>query len=302
MKPIIRKLRDSDRKDVLEISKHIWEGHDYLPSVFNQWLKDSKSHFCGVEIDGQVVAVGNLRLIENRSVGWMEGLRVHPNYRGIGLANLIQHQFLGMAKKLHLQKLRYITGSENLASLKLAESTGFSDVLRMAVSWISKPKHMPMTEDHFPIYRRSPRNLCTLLKSKPRFIPHRILVYDWKALNNTCPNIKDIGKTHTFQISLKNKQINSLSFSCRRNSWWTTTIYATDTQGFLAQLTHNLAVACKCQADSLACTYQTKYVRIMKNAYPDLEENQHTCLILLEKPIATQSNSQNSPKPLARLE
>ena len=52
----IRRLQGSDRNDIIEISRHVWEGHDYLPSVADQWLQDPNSHFYGVEVQGHIVA------------------------------------------------------------------------------------------------------------------------------------------------------------------------------------------------------------------------------------------------------
>ena len=271
---------------MLEISKHVWEGHDYLPSVFDKWLRDVNSHFYGIELDDRIVAVGNLRLVENGLVGWMEGLRVHPDYRGRGLANMITQHFVGMAEDLRLPRLRYVTGSENLASLKLAKMAGFSVILKMAVSWISKPKAVPEFQDYVPIGKRSPRNICALLKMKPRFIPHRILAYEWKALDDTCPNIREIGKTHTFYAALKNNEIDSLSFGYPRNSWWNTTIYAKNSQGVIAQLSHNMATAFRQGLDSIECTYQTRYEKAVNELDLKPEEQQQTRLVLLEKQIA----------------
>jgi hypothetical protein len=65
----IRKINSSDLKDILEISSKIWGGHDYLPSVINEWLTDPKCHTYGVETDGRIVAVGNLRLVDRGKTG-----------------------------------------------------------------------------------------------------------------------------------------------------------------------------------------------------------------------------------------
>src|SRR4030067_1479977 len=86
MPATIRKLLSSDRDDIAEISRHIWEGNDYLLSVVDDWLKDRNCHFYGVEENSHIVAVGNLRLLEDGRTGWMEGLRVHPEQRGKGFA------------------------------------------------------------------------------------------------------------------------------------------------------------------------------------------------------------------------
>jgi hypothetical protein len=65
----IRELHSSDRGDVLEISRHVWEGHDYLPAVFESLLNDENGHFYGVEVDDRVVVVANLRLLESGRTG-----------------------------------------------------------------------------------------------------------------------------------------------------------------------------------------------------------------------------------------
>jgi ribosomal protein S18 acetylase RimI-like enzyme len=136
----IRRLRFSDRDDVLEISSHVWEGHDYVPSVFEQWLKDRNSYFCGVEVDSRVVAFGNLRLIENKRTGWMEGLRVHPDFRGRGYANDLTRFLVRKGEKLRADRLRYTTGENNVASLKLASNAGFSRLLDKTVFWCMRPE------------------------------------------------------------------------------------------------------------------------------------------------------------------
>lgn len=75
---VVRKVRASDRQDVLDISSKIWGGHDYLPSVIDEWPKNPKCHTYGVEVDRRLAAIGNLRLVDRNATGWMEGLRVHP--------------------------------------------------------------------------------------------------------------------------------------------------------------------------------------------------------------------------------
>jgi N-acetylglutamate synthase-like GNAT family acetyltransferase len=287
MAATIRTLRNSDRNDIVEISSHTWEGHDYLPSVIDEWLHDPKSDFYGVEVDGRVVAVGRLRLVEDGRIGWMEGLRVHPEYRGRGFANDITRHIVSRAEYLGLERLRYTTSDENAASLKLAKMAGFSRILRMAVFWHYKLKQVPTLADHPPILKRSPERTCDLLKTNPRIFPRGILIYDWKALDNTCPNIKEIGKTHAFYITLKRKELDSLSLSSSRQepdqSFWSFTIYAVDSSGFLSQFYYNVANALKHGIGSIACTFETRFEKALDGVDLKSEEHQETHLVLLEK-------------------
>jgi N-acetylglutamate synthase-like GNAT family acetyltransferase len=283
----IRKLRNSDREDIMEISRHIWEGHDYLSSVVDKWLRDPNSHFYGVEVEGHVVAVGNIRLVEDGRTGWMEGLRVHPEYRGRGFANDITQHIVRKAEHLGVERLRYTTSDENVASLKLAKMAGFSRILRMAVLWHHNPKSISTPADYPSIQKRSPRRACELLRTNPRIVPHGILFYDWKALDDTCQNLEEIGKTHGFYIALKRRRVDSLSLGRRgqepNEPFWSFTIYATDSFGFLSQLSHNVATALKSGLSSIACTFETRFEKTVDTLKLGSEEHEKTHLVLLEK-------------------
>jgi len=43
----IRKITLKDKPRMLEIVKNIWEGNDYMPLVFDSWVKDKKGEFAG---------------------------------------------------------------------------------------------------------------------------------------------------------------------------------------------------------------------------------------------------------------
>ena len=128
---MIREARRADRIHVEEIAKLTWEGHDYLPQVFDSWLKDG--HFYVAEEDGRVVGTAKLTLLPC-GVGWMEGLRVHPSYRGRGLARKLHELFISIGKEMsargELKSLMYATYVRNEASIHLGESTGFRVVKR----------------------------------------------------------------------------------------------------------------------------------------------------------------------------
>ncbi len=128
---MIREARREDRSEVEEIGRLTWEGHDYLPLVFDSWLEDG--HFYVVEEDGKVVATAKLTLLPC-GVGWMEGLRVHPSYRGRGLARELHEFLVSLGREMYsrgeLESLMYATYIKNEASIHLGESTGFRVIKR----------------------------------------------------------------------------------------------------------------------------------------------------------------------------
>jgi len=287
MAATIRRLRSSDRNDIMEISSHIWEGHDYLPSVVDEWLHDANSRFYGVEVGGRVVAVGRLRVVENGSIGWMEGLRVHPDFRGRGFANDITRYIVREGESLGVDRLRYTTSDENAASVKLAKMAGFSRILRMTVFWHHNLEQIPTLTEYPLIRKQSPARTCELMETNPRILPRGFLMYEWKALDETCSNVKEVGKTHTFYGALKRGKLDSLSISTSGQepdeSYWGFTVYAVDSSGFLAQFSHNVAIALKHGIDSIACTFETRFEKALDGVGLKSEEDHKTHLVLFEK-------------------
>lgn len=124
-----RKLNHEDYEDILDISKDIWEGTDYLPQVFHNWV-DSKGIFLGgVDKEkNKVVAVARLSILNDGS-GWMEGLRVHKDYRGLKLGRRISEELLERAKDALAQgiinKIAFSTHITNIESRTMMESLNF---------------------------------------------------------------------------------------------------------------------------------------------------------------------------------
>jgi hypothetical protein len=239
-----------------------------------------------------VVAVGRLRLLEGGRIGWMEGLRVHPDYRGRGFANDITRHIVRKGESLGVERLRYTTSDENAASLRLAKMAGFSRVFRMSVSWYYKLGRVSALADHPAIRKQSPRITCELLKTSPAIFPKGIIVYEWKALDGTCSNIKEIGRTHAFYVAQKGRRLASLSIS---SSWqepdeeyWGFTVYAIDSADFLAQFSHNAALALKRGIGSIACTFETRFEKALDGLNLKSEEHHRTHLVLLEKQMHPQ--------------
>jgi len=284
----VRRIRSSDRGDVLDISRHVWEGHDYLPSVFEPWLNDENSCFYGVEVDGRVVAVANLHLVEVGRTGWMEGLRVHPDYRGRGYANELTRFLMCKAEDMEVQRLRYTTGDNNAASLRLASMAGFQRLLEKTVFWCIKPKKASQLRDSLPIAETAPERVCELLRTNPNLIPHGVLIYDWKALDSTPASFKEIGQTHKFYVALRQGKLDSLSFGHSRQDTekgWGFTIYASDSAGFLAQISLNMTRALELGSNWVMGTYGREFEGTLQQVDFGCEEKDIGHMVLFEKQI-----------------
>lgn len=120
-----KKLTVGDRVRILEISKDIWEGDDYINKVLDEWLKTGE--FFGLFVDG--LLVGFARFISfDRDRGWLHGLRVALNEQGKGYGKQITMKIIRVARNAGMKELFFSTYFGNEASIKLNESLGFKKI------------------------------------------------------------------------------------------------------------------------------------------------------------------------------
>lgn len=116
-----------DKARILEICREIWEGHDYLPNIIDEWITDERGEFTVVIEDGQIMGVGKMTLVEPK-VGWLEGLRVAPEARSRGFAKGMTNYYLKKGKALGLEQLRLSIYFANLPSMRVTETFGFQRI------------------------------------------------------------------------------------------------------------------------------------------------------------------------------
>jgi GNAT superfamily N-acetyltransferase len=119
---VIRPVRPADRERVIELCRDIWDGHDYVPRVFDDWVSDSGSAFQAVELDGTVVGLQRMRPYATGLL-WYEGLRVASSHRREGLARHMLQSAIAEAREQNFREVRLATG--NPAAAKLFEEVGF---------------------------------------------------------------------------------------------------------------------------------------------------------------------------------
>jgi GNAT superfamily N-acetyltransferase len=287
---VVRKVRASDRQDILEISSKIWGGHDYLPSVIDEWLKNPKCHAYGVEVDGRLVAIGNLRLVDRNGTGWMEGLRVHSDYRKRGYADMLTRNFLNLGLALKVRQLRYTTGGNNRISLKLARKAGFKRMLKMTAFWHENlDKNLKPTKPRSSVVDITPLEAHKLLGTNRSLVPHNVLIYDWKAVNGTLQGFKEIGKEQTFYSAERKDKLKALSLGHARSDSdyhrWSFTVYALREREFMTHFRHHANNALSQGITATVCTCPTQFESVFKEHKQVPKPAWKMQLILLEKPM-----------------
>lgn len=141
---IIRKANAKDKDDILAISSKIWDGEDFVPKVFDKWINEEKGEFTVIEESGKVVAFSKMSYHEN-DVYWLEGLRVHENYRGNGYAKKLTEYYLDLAYKNNYKKLRCAIYKQEYTHI--IEKYNFNVIAKYDYLFKEKIKHYSLTEN-----------------------------------------------------------------------------------------------------------------------------------------------------------
>ncbi|AZH26530.1 GNAT family N-acetyltransferase [Haloplanus aerogenes] len=125
----LRPARPDDHDDVVAFTRDTWpeqELEDYLPRTFREWAAndDDAQRTLVVDDDGDAVGVIQGVHLTGREA-WVQGLRVHPDYRDRGLAQRLTNAILSWARERGAVVCRNLVFSWNVASLGLARRLGF---------------------------------------------------------------------------------------------------------------------------------------------------------------------------------
>lgn len=132
MTVIVREAKPSDKKPLMDFVTKTWGGHDYVPSVWDEWLRDKGGKIFVVEVDGKQVGMNRVRLLRD-GTGWLEGVRIHPDFRGKGLASLLGKKSMEYASRHGVSTFRLTSSSTNRAAHRQVAKMGFSEVARFDV-------------------------------------------------------------------------------------------------------------------------------------------------------------------------
>jgi len=116
----------------MEFIRKVWGGHDYIPYVWDEWMADKKSVLDVVEVDGKPVGIGRLRFLDD-GTGWLEGARVHPDFRGRGLASEVGRALMRVGRGKGVTEYRLTSGSRNKTAHRQIAKLGFREISRVSV-------------------------------------------------------------------------------------------------------------------------------------------------------------------------
>jgi len=138
--PIIaRPALPKDTQEVLGFTRRIWEGEDYVPVVWPDWLVDPVGLLVVAEYKSHVIGTGKLTKL-SQGQWWLEGLRVHPYYEGKGVASHLNDYLLDYWHRTGDGIIRLATASTRIPVRHLCERSGFRQIGEFSIYAASASK------------------------------------------------------------------------------------------------------------------------------------------------------------------
>jgi RimJ/RimL family protein N-acetyltransferase len=123
----VRRARASDREAVFKFCKKTWSWGDYIPWVWDKWLKEKDGRVFVATVNDVPVGISHLSIDKPTEV-WLSGARTDPKYRRMGVATAITKKCLEYAKRGGAKVARLMTESDNVAAQAVAQKLGFVPV------------------------------------------------------------------------------------------------------------------------------------------------------------------------------
>lgn len=135
----VRRANGADRPAMLAISRTIWEGNDYVPSVWDLWLRDASGVVQVAEVDGEVAGFQHARQVPG-NITWLEGIRVSEGHRRQGAGEALLRAGIRWAEDGGSTGVYLAVDEDNVASNRLTARNDLEVVARMA--------HLAAAEGH----------------------------------------------------------------------------------------------------------------------------------------------------------
>jgi GNAT superfamily N-acetyltransferase len=117
----LREAKSSDKTQVLEFCKNTFSWGDYISDVWDSWsLEQNLLVLTEKDIP---VAISHCSISDNQV--WIEGIRVHENYRRKGFASRLVLELESIAKKKNCKVSKMLIAENNKNSLHLANSLNY---------------------------------------------------------------------------------------------------------------------------------------------------------------------------------
>ena len=129
----IRQAKFADKGPILNFCTNTFTWGDYIDQVWDLWHKDKHGRLLVADADDKNrIGMAHVALCPGREKIWLEGIRVHPSYRRSLVATALIDAMLEFGHQKGVSQASAIVASDNLASQRMMEKSGFAVVSRWA--------------------------------------------------------------------------------------------------------------------------------------------------------------------------
>jgi GNAT superfamily N-acetyltransferase len=128
----VRPARPADKEPLMTFIKDNWGGHDYIPQAWDGWLEDKGGRVFVVEVDGVPVGMSRVKFLLDGSA-FLQAARVHPDFRGRGLATLMGSSAIRFAADRGVKVFRLDSRSTNKTAHRQIARMNFKELTRVNV-------------------------------------------------------------------------------------------------------------------------------------------------------------------------
>ncbi len=118
----ITRATENDKEAIINLS-HQFE-NDFLDKVLDRWLYLEKGGIYLAWLEGTLVGCCTLSF-PSPNEAWLQGMRVHPDFQGRGIAYDINRFLIDVAKTEGAVVVRLITSLQNHQAVRVTEKLGF---------------------------------------------------------------------------------------------------------------------------------------------------------------------------------
>jgi GNAT superfamily N-acetyltransferase len=123
----IRPAQQADREEVFKFCQDTFEWGDYIPNVWDKWLKEKHAQLLTALLQNKPVGIMRVAMLKPGEA-WLQAARTHPRHRRRGIATALTDACLRWAKSKGAKTARLATESSNIAAQKVLEKLHFTQV------------------------------------------------------------------------------------------------------------------------------------------------------------------------------
>lgn len=126
----IRPARRSDREEILSFCINSFSWGDYVDRMWDYWYRNGR--LLVVEYGGRKIAMSHVAICPDDKSMWLEGVRVHPDYRRSRIATELITKMIQYGRQSGARQASAIVDVTNVASQRVMEKNGFEVISRWA--------------------------------------------------------------------------------------------------------------------------------------------------------------------------